>query len=300
MYRRNGRGRLVLLVFLALSIVIITLEFRQEDGGPLEQAKEIATAIVTPIQRGITTVTRPIGNFFSSLGELGSLRSKNAELKTQLDQAVARIREIEALEEENDLLRDVLDLAEAWQSMERVTAGVIGRGASNYRWTRTIDKGSNDGIRPDMAVLGADGLVGKILEVNPDTSVVLLLIDPEAGAAARTEDTHDIGSVRGNGASEPLSLTLVSPDAEVDVGDRVITSGFDLGIFPSGIPIGVVAEASGPGPELEQRIDVEPYVDFNKLEFVLVLLETGPELTQGERRDDSAGKQAQGNGDGDS
>src|SRR5918998_5575678 len=97
MYRRNGRGRLLLLVFLVLAVVVITLDYRQGPGGPLQRVKDFSVTLVAPVQRGFTTVFRPVGNFFSSIGELGSLRSENSELEESLEQAEADVREAEAL-----------------------------------------------------------------------------------------------------------------------------------------------------------------------------------------------------------
>src|SRR5918997_3265117 len=110
MYRRNGRGRLLLLVFLALAVLVITLDYRQGPGGPLERAKDFSVTLVAPIQRGFTTIFRPVGNFFSSIGELGSLRSENSELEEALEQAEADILQAQSLVEENQRLTDLLEL----------------------------------------------------------------------------------------------------------------------------------------------------------------------------------------------
>ncbi|HEX2296715.1 MAG TPA: hypothetical protein VHN37_15585, partial [Actinomycetota bacterium] len=101
---------MLLLVFLALAVVVITLGYRQGPGGPLERAKDFSVTLVAPIQRGFTTVFRPVGNFFSSIGELGSLRSENEDLEEALEQAQAQIREAEALIVENQRLTDLLEL----------------------------------------------------------------------------------------------------------------------------------------------------------------------------------------------
>src|SRR5687767_15923439 len=100
MYRRAGRGRILLIAFLALSIVVITLDFRQSPNGPLERGKDLATTIVAPLQRGFTAVTRPVGNFFSSLGELGRLRSENSRLRTEVSEMEGRVTEALSLAEE--------------------------------------------------------------------------------------------------------------------------------------------------------------------------------------------------------
>lgn len=277
MYRRNGRGRLLLLVLLALSIVVITLDFRQNEGGPLERAKDISAAMVAPIQRGFTAVTRPVGNFFSSLAELGDLRGENNQLRDENVALEGRINEAERVIDENARLRALLELDESWVSMEPIHASVISVDPSNYKWAVTIDKGRADGVKLDMAVLSPDGLVGKVIRSSSSTATVLLLIDPNAGARARVEGGRDTGIVRGNGASERLSLELVGPNAAVEEGDDIVTAGFDGGIFPPGIPIGVVAEVSANTSGVDKGITVEPFVRFNGLDFVAVL-PTGSQL----------------------
>jgi len=277
MYRRSGRGRVLLLVFLALSILVITLDYRQGDEGPLKRARDISVAIVAPIQRGITAVFRPVGDFFSSIGEIADLKEKNSELEDELEVVESQVDEARELADENDQLTRLLDLQKTWSAMDTVAAQVIGKVSSNYKWALFINKGRADGIRADMAVVHADGLVGKVVKADSHTSTILLLIDPQAAAGARVEAGRDTGVATGNGISEALSLELIDPNSEVSVYDEVKTSGYDRSIFPPGIPIGVVTEVVTGGGDVEQRIDVEPFVDFTALDYVLVLLETGPD-----------------------
>ncbi|HET7483624.1 MAG TPA: rod shape-determining protein MreC [Actinomycetota bacterium] len=281
MYRRSGRGRVLLLVFLVLCVVIITLDYRSGDTGPLERAKDISTAIVSPIQRGLTVVFRPVGDFFSSIGDLSHLRSENARLEGDLAEAESKLDEADAILSENEELKAQLELEKSWPTMDQVHASVIATIPNNYRWAVRIDKGANDGIEPDMAVIAPDGLVGKIIRTSDSSSIVLLLIDPNAAAHARVKERGYVGVIRGNGADEPLSMDEISTDARVNVGDEIVTSGYDLGIFPASIPIGHVVSASGAGAEYQQDIEVEPWVDFSSLDFVDVLLESGPRLDSG-------------------
>lgn len=276
MYRRSGRGRLLLLVFIALSIIVITLDFRQNEGGPLQRAKDISVTIVAPIQRGLTAVFRPVGEFFASIGELGSLRSQNQRLEAQLEAAEAQIGQAQALEEEFDALARLHALQEPWTEMDKVTASVFAYAPSNYRWARTIDKGRADGIKADMAVVNSEGLVGKIVRpITDHSATVLLLIDPRGAAGARISDRRDTGKIQGNGESEGLSLELIGSNSDVAVNDLVITSGYDGGIFPPGIPIGLVDEVIGDVRAPDQTIVVEPFVNFTELDFVFVLLDSG-------------------------
>jgi rod shape-determining protein MreC len=125
-------------------------------------------------------------------------------------------------------------------------------------------------------VVNADGLVGKIVQATPHTSTVLLLIDPQAGAGARIAGIGDTGVIQGQGGSESLTLSFISPNANVTVGDSVVTSGYDRGVFPPQIPIGTVNHVSVNGAQLEKAITVTPAVNFTSLDVVQVLVGTGP------------------------
>jgi rod shape-determining protein MreC len=274
-YRRSGRGRILLLVFLALSVLVITLDFRQ-NHKILEAVRDGAVEIVAPIQRGFTAVFRPVGNFFSSLSDLAQLRSQNAALKEELEDALADAQQAEELAEENKQLAELLDIDSHWAAGEKVTATVIGDVPSNYKWAILIDKGSSDGIEPDMAVIDpGKGLVGKVVQVTGNTSTVLLLIDPQGAAGAMIKEERATGLIRGNGGAELLSLDLVSTKAKAKPGSEVVTSGYDEGIFPRGIPVGEIKTSGFESGALEQEIEITPYVDFNSLQFVQVLLDTG-------------------------
>ena len=273
---------MLLLVFLALAILVITLDYRQGPGGPLQRAKDFSVTLVAPVQRGFTTIFRPVGNFFSSIGELGSLRSRNDELEDELEQVQAELREAETLVDENRRLTAMLDLEESWVVSDRVTARVIATGPTNFQWAAIIDKGRSEGIRPDMAVIAPEGLVGKVYSAGSHHATILFLIDKRGAARARIDGGRDSGIVHGNGAGEPLTFEYISVNADAGVGDRVITSGYDEGIYPPGIPIGFVSEVGGDARQATKEIDVEPYVDFATLDFVQVLIESGPRLTQNE------------------
>ncbi len=279
--RRVGRGKILLLVFLALCVGLITLDFRSNDGGVLEGAKDVTAAVVEPIQRGFTAIFRPIGNIFSSIGELGSLRSENARLESEVTRLREQVIQAQGVLEENESLKALFDLNESWASMDKVTAEIISKVPSNYQWAYTISKGTSDGVREDMTVINDKGLVGKIIEVQDSTSTVLLLIDPRGAAGAKLEGKEYSGTITGNGAGEPLSLEFIGIDAPVELGDAVQTSYLGGTIFPPNIPIGLVIKVEGESAATEQTIEVQPYVDFTRLDFVQVLIESGPNARGG-------------------
>ena len=281
MYRRNGRGRLLVLIFLALSVVIITLDFRGGSSGPLNSVRDFAQTVVAPIQRGITTVTRPVGNFFSSIGDLADLREENKRLKQANEQMQTEIDQARDLTEENAELLANLELDESWLAMDRVAAQVIGDAPGNFKWAVLIDKGDEDGIEEDMAVINPDGLVGKVIRTSADTSLVLLLIDPNIGVAATDEAGNIRGSITGNGEGEGFSLQYVDKESDAEVGTRIVTSNFNRGIYPRGIPIGFISNISGDVRATDLDITVNPAVDFADLNVVQILLGSGSKVAGG-------------------
>jgi rod shape-determining protein MreC len=274
MYRKPGRGRVLLLMFLALSIIVITIDYRAGSGGILRTAKEWSVAVVAPIQRGFTTVVRPVGNFFASIGELSDLRDENKRLKDENEEFAAENNQADEVLEENKRLAELLELEEAWPAMDTVHAQVYAKDAGNYGEGVYIDKGREDGIRPNMPVLAPEGLVGKTLSVTAHESLVVLLVDTNFGANARVKDERDTGLVRGRGSADPLTMLLIGKNSDVEVGDEVTTSGLDE-IFPPAISIGEVVRAEVQGGQASKTIDIEPFVDVAKLDKVMVLIRDG-------------------------
>jgi rod shape-determining protein MreC len=254
MYRKPGRGRVLLLVFLALSIIVITIDYRAGSGGILRTAREWSVAVVAPIQRGFTTVVRPVGNFFASIGELGDLRDENRRLKDANEQLAAENTQADETLEENQRMAELLDLQEAWPAMDKVHAQVYAKDA--------------------MPVLAPEGLIGKTLSVTANESLVILIVDTNFGANARVKGERDTGLVRGRGSADPLTMILIGKNSEVEVGDEVTTSGLDE-IYPPAIPIGEVIRADVRGGQASKTIDVEPFVDIAKLDKVMVLMPDG-------------------------
>ncbi len=267
---------MVLPAFIALCLLIITLDFRQSRLGPLERARDFATTMVNPLQRGFAVAVRPIDDFFSSIAELRDLRTRNTQLEQRLERTIAQSGWSETLARENRRLHQSLKLQKSFPTMKAVTAQVLGSTPSNYRWAVQIDKGRSMGLRPDMAVVVPDGLVGKVVQVTSNSSTVLLLIDPGAAAGARIVQAGAAGLIAGGGASDNLSLNLIGNTSKVAVDDVVVTSSYNRGIFPPGIPIGSVVDVGADSRLLEKEIEVAPAVNFTNLEFVDVLVESGP------------------------
>jgi rod shape-determining protein MreC len=266
--RRRARLLLVLLVLSAL--ILVTVDFRGGDEGALHRFRGIATAVFQPIQDGLVTVVRPVGDVAGGIGDVFRSRSENARLRAQLESLQERRRSTTDLERENEELRGLLDLRDRGQ-LDTISARTVALGPSNFEWTITIDVGSTDGVERDMPVINGAGLVGRIIQVMPHASRVLLTIDPNFGAAARVSRHGETGYIDGRGG-EPMIFRPLDPEIDVEVGDEIVTSTYQGGIFPGGIRIGTVSVVDDAASRLAREIQVQPFVDFTRLHHVLVVV----------------------------
>ena len=176
-----------------------------------------------------------------------------------------------------------------------VAAQVIGTAGTDQSRVLLIDKGSHDGLKPDMAVITPDGIVGKLKDVFPHTAQVLEISDQSSGAGVLLESTRLRGVLRGNDLGQPQVINLL-PDERVKPGERVITSGGDQ-IFPRGLPVGVVdrtvADTQNP-PYVD--ILVKPAANLGRLEEVLIITKTGEQMPARQRLDLAQSSAAVANG----
>ncbi len=276
MYRKSTRHRLALAALLAATATVVTMDFRENPGGPLHRAQDVAISVVAPMQEGIGQVFGPVGDFLSDLGNIGGLKEENARLETEVERMTAQQRRVPEIIRENERLKELVDVKDKdWTQGRTLAVRVIGDGPSNYEWTRFINKGSADGIKENMSVVSAQGLVGRTFFVAENYSKVLLLIDPQHSVGARLTGSSETGVVAGR-SLEDLRMDLINPDVEIKEGESVVTSGYDKGIYPGGIPIGRVTEVMKTPDGLSKSARVEPVVGFTALDTMLVLLDTGP------------------------
>jgi rod shape-determining protein MreC len=262
------RSRTLLAVLALASLVLLTLDYRQGDRGVISALQRAATGIMAPIQEGLTGIMRPVGNFMEAVTELGNLRQENAELEAELQ----RLREAKIsyadLQRENAELRDLLAMRERL-GYTTTGAQVIAQPPNAFEWSVLIDAGADQGIEPGMAVINAQGLVGKVVEVTRRNARVQLLSSPNAGYAVRISGTGEEGLLTGRGP-RPFQLEVLNPEADIQSGAQVVTRVFQGTTVPGGIPIGEVEEARRNGSRFSS---VRPYVDFTRLSTVQVILD---------------------------
>jgi rod shape-determining protein MreC len=166
-------------------------------------------------------------------------------------------------------LQALLDVAKSYD-FQTTGADVVGNSVSQFEWTIDIDKGSGNGIKVDMPVLSSQGLVGRVVHVTPLGSQVLLIADPESEVATRLVQSQQTGLLTGQGRSD-MVMSSIDQSANVSVGEPVITSGYSGGLFPPGIPVGTVSAVTSDPATGDKQVAVAPYVDFSKLDVVLVI-----------------------------
>jgi rod shape-determining protein MreC len=276
--QRTRSARVLVITLVAISLAIITVDYRGGDDGPLDAAGRAVNSALAPMQRAVSGVVRPVGNFFSSLAKLPSLAQRNAELRRQLED----LKTAQQLNQE--LARRIEDLERLiglQTILPRTIPGrVIANGVSNFEWTITIGVGSDDGVGVNMPVVtgasDAPRLVGRVIRVTPISSVVQLLIDRGFGVPATLSSSHEAGMVEGRGEDE-LRMRLLRPGVEVSATEpeSVFTLGFQVegepGLYPSGILIGTVSRAYSEPGSVESFVTIRPAVDFSTLEYVLVI-----------------------------
>jgi rod shape-determining protein MreC len=241
---------------------------RPGENAPTRLIRVWAVDTVSPLEKSIVGFQNGTRNLWHNYFYLRGVRQENRDLKQKIEQLeIERVRLNEDAEQAHRL-QALLGFKEQFIA-KTVAAQVIGSSGSEQSRSIYIDKGTRDGLKPDMAVITADGIVGKVLRgVQDHVASVLLIDDQTSGVGAILEKSRLQGVLRGTPAGEVV-LEKVMTDESVQPGERVLTSGGDR-IFPKGLLVGTVTKVS-PGPELFLNIRVKPAADLGRLEEVLVI-----------------------------
>ena len=268
------------LVILALAAVIL---MALQVTGRLATLQSALTQFTSPAQLGATGATNVVVDWVNFFAELGRLRVRNAELEELNQTLVSENFRLSEVERENQALRELLDFAVTQPSLEmrgaQIVARVLGQDSINFQNFILLDLGSEQGIEEGMPVVTNLGLVGRITEVNPTTSKVLLITDPNSGVNAILSNSRVNGVIKGVPGGT-LIMDYIPQDVVISVGEDILTSGLTSeiggGRFPKGIPIGQVVQIIQSDEEVSQQAIVIPAVDFAKLDLVLVITNYKP------------------------
>jgi rod shape-determining protein MreC len=269
--RDNRRTRTILGLLLLTSLTLVILNLRGSGDG----ARDTAGGFFGPVQTAISSVTRPVSDFFGSIGSLGSKDEQIAELQRQIDELQQQVNTTEFDRNRARELDDLLGLAGRGQ-YEIVPAQVVASGpAQGFAWTVTIDAGRKDNVKLDQNVVNGQGLVGRVIRVNESTAVVALIVDATSTVGARVEASGEKGFLNGTGDPRSLELQLLDPFAPVQAGDRLVSFGFEGGVYVAGIPLGTITDVRGTPGQLTRLATVVPFVDVTRLDLVGVIVQ-GP------------------------
>ena len=281
MYDRKviRRRRAALALFVALSLVLLSVYFGEGPSGMLHGVQRGAQEVLSPIESGASKVFKPFRDLFNWVGDAFNATDENKKLKKELAQARTELAQARNAQRENEQLRAMVDLRKEPgfpQGLDPVTARVIARSPTDWSSTIQINKGTDDGVERDDPVITGDGLVGKIAQASGGTSTVQLITDGESNVSAMPVPDGTSGVVRTPvGDPDDLQLDFVRRVDSVKKGQTVVTSGFRSGrlqsLFPRGIPIGSVREVNRDELETYQRVHVDPFADFRRLDLVQVL-----------------------------
>ena len=263
------RNLIVLAAILFAQIVGLALQVkRPAQQGETRLIRIWTVGAITPFESAVVNTQKLVHDTWHNYLYLRGVRRENRELRAEVDRM--KLEQVR-LKEDAEMARRIQSLlAFKEQHIDTtVAAQVIGTSGSDQSRLLYIDKGSNDGInKTDMAVITPNGIVGKIVQVYPDSAQVLLINDQMSGVGVALKDTRLQGILRG-GSNGTTTVQYIMADERVQPGEEVVTSGGDR-IFPKGLPVGKVVEVK-PGKDLFLNIRVIPSAQLDRLEEVLVV-----------------------------
>lgn len=265
--RKGGIVGVIITIIILIVLVVLT----NTNSGNISVIENIANSIVMPIENGLTYLKNKLNNndkFFENIDELktenASLKQKNSELEQQL-------REFEIIKNENEQLKQQLNLAEKYGEFTTVPGTVISRDISNYSKTLVINIGSDNGVKEKMTVIADEGLVGYVVSTTNKTAKIQTIIDSASATSCLASSTRDTMICKGTIENKPqLSASNIATDARIIQGDSVETSGLG-GIYVKGIHVGKIKKVNAGSNKTDSYAVIETAVDFEKLETVLVI-----------------------------
>ena len=275
----RGRFGSELLAFIALALISFFLLYFSSHNI-LVDAKNVGLSMFSGIRAGIYGATSAVSRTVLAIRELASLRREYAELTERIIRYEQLERTAVEIRQENNRLRELLGFAQDLR-FQHIPAEIIGRDPNNLFSSLVINKGSRAGIEVNMPVIayhnGVQGLVGRIVNVGAFESLIMPMYDVACFVASRFAVSRHEGIVEGQGIPEiPLLMRYIQRRArdDVNIGDVVISSGMG-GMFPPGINIGRVNRINYLENELSMEVELDPSIDFSRLEYVFVIKQAG-------------------------
>ena len=265
-------------VYIALIIVFALVGFGLEQLGYLSPLSNLAQMVIAPVQGQMTRTADLVVGQVEQTTDIRQLQERNVELETLANGLMVENVRLKDLERENEILRQLLNYTrnnpQFTYEATTVRGRSIGRDPTNLLYFLFLDVGARDGVAKDMPVITDRGLVGRVTAAGPNSSQVLMLIDPSSSVNALIQNSRVTGLVKGN-IDGSLTMERIPPGEEVNPGDIVLTSGLG-GNFPDKLVIGQVIEVTQRDQDMFQIARIRPTVDFGKLETMLIITSFEP------------------------
>lgn len=271
-------------VYVTLIVVSLLLLALSSTAPLLELRRGIGFAMA-PVQEVLRTGTQQVTSIFAAVSQIEQLRQENADLSRRVDELEIANSQLQIIKDQNEALAALLEVRSAL-AQQTVAAEVISRLINDQERVISLDKGSDAGIRvDDPVVAGGGALVGQVVEVGPNFSRVMLLSDTRFVVAGMLESSRATGDVRGQ-LDRPLSMEGIAATETVVLGETVVTAGIDLGgdirsPFPKGLLIGTVGDINRSPNQVVQSALVAPAAAFDRLDYVLVIVDYQNEIDGG-------------------
>lgn len=276
-----------------VSLLLLTFYVREGEAGVIHSIRSGVNTVATPVRMVGAVVATPfnaIGNVFTNLS---APQETLSELKKQNEELTSELAQLTEAEKTAERLESLLGLQSTY-NLQSTAARIIGTTGDAWSQTVTIDKGSANGFEIGMPVCNSGGVIGQIIEVSAATSTVRLINDENSGVSAMVQSTRAQGILQGQ-PDGTLMLSYVPADADVKVGDVIITSGLG-GRFPKGLPLGTVSSVSRAANATYYTIVVRAISTAESNEEVLVITSLTDEQTASSEDVAAANTAAQGNG----
>lgn len=252
------RGTFLLLVAASLTLMMLG----KSEAPWVERARTMVADVTAPMLGLLSEPVEATERLFANLEELVDLRAENARLKAEHERLLDWQRTASRLEAENRALAKLLNLAPDPHT-SFITARVVGDQVGAFVREMLVAAGARDGLKKGQAAMTGDGLAGRVADVGQRSARILLLTDINSRIPVLVERTRDRAILAGDNSNRPQLLYL-KPQTELKAGDRIVTSG-DGGVFPAGLPVGVVDSID------DGIVVIAPFVDWDRLEYLRIV-----------------------------
>lgn len=263
------RGVIVALVVTAAVIILAAIA----HFGGSNPVSTVLRTVFSPFQNGMAYIVNKVDGTVDFIIEMKSYKEENERLVAEINELKKQNRDITNYHEENERLKELLEMQTSLDAYSTVAASVIAYSSNNSYDTIQISKGTLAGVKEGNAVITPDGVVGKVIEAGPTWSVVSTILNPDNALGVKVSRTGDVAVVEGDSelySQNYCKMSFIDKGSNLIVGDILETSGSG-GIYPAGLSVGAIRDVNSDSMGNLNYATVEPLVDFDKLYEVLVI-----------------------------